>query len=50
MKKILIITIMSLLSYMLQAQSFEYSYDDAGNRIQRKVLELKSAEQQDNAN
>lgn len=49
MIKLLIIALFSLLSYMLQAQGFEYSYDDAGNRIQRKVLELKSAEQQDNA-
>jgi hypothetical protein len=49
MKSILLIFVMCVFSYFLQAQSFEYSYDDAGNRIQRKVLELKSAEQQDNA-
>ncbi len=49
MKHILLIFVMCVFSYFLQAQSFEYSYDDAGNRIQRKVLVLKSAEQDDNA-
>jgi hypothetical protein len=56
MKKLITIALISLLLQALvlpqqtsaQTTNFEFTYDDAGNRIQRTVLELKSAEQQDN--
>ena len=42
MKKYIIIVSFLLAGLMVHAQEIEYSYDDAGNRIQRKVLVQRS--------
>lgn len=49
MKKIhLLIALLFVIMHSVQAQEIQYSYDAAGNRIQRKVLVQRSSENNEN--
>jgi hypothetical protein len=47
MKKLSTLIMLLLVAFSLSAQTFEYTYDAAGNRVKRQMVYMKSLESKD---